>query len=516
MITLPFITLPFITLPFIAVLLATAVVGGCTRGVTPPTTPTAPRIASVDSTVGPATSVGTSGVGEAGSATDGAGGSSGRPSRGTDPGADPGAAAATAAVQDLLTQRAGALSRRDRPAWAATVDPGAPEAAGELAAYDTLAALGVRELLVGPVTGARRAVLQGSTPGVTTPATEPEAGSWSATVSVGYHLPGFDRGLRTAVRTVTVRERAGAWQIRRWVGPSDQWEPWDLPGVSWARTEAVLAVGNVPVVDLADRAAEAQQALSSVTEVVGQATPAVLLVPRTAADAARLLGRNSPAGQGQLAASTVGPRAAGAPALADRVVLSPEGWARLLPAGRRVVLAHELTHVAMRATTVRDVPLWLSEGFAEWVAYRDSGLAVGTIAAALLRDVRDLGPPLGLPEDRAFDPAGAQAVRAYQGSWLAVSRIAREFGPDRVLRCYREIAGVAPGGPPGISPVVPPAPTGAPWAPSGASGPGASTDAEPAGALARRTDAAFLAVLGTSRTQFETQWRDELVRLARG
>lgn len=440
---------------------------------------------------------------------------------------DPAAQAAAQAVEELLDARADALRRQDRPAWAATVDTshadGGPDAAAELAAYDAMLALGVRNLQIGPVTGIAPSSSGPVPPEAGSAASgPPSVASWSGTVRVGYQLPGFDRGVRAAVRTVTIRQVAGVWRIARWVGPRDAWEAWDLPAMSWARTDSVLVVGSGSVTELADRAAEAQAAYARVSALVGPTPPVVLVVPRSDADAARLLGRQGPVGP-SVAAATVGPREPEAPAWADRVILAPHGWQRLLPAGRRVVLTHELVHAAMRGTTMRDVPMWLSEGFAEWVAYRDSGLPVAGIAAALLSDVRDVGPPLGLPEDRAFDPAGSEAVRAYQAGWLAVSRIAREHGPDRLVRFYRAIAGTAalnaaPVGPTAFGWSGPSMPGSTPAPPTG-SGDGGSvgvTGASSSGDLARRTESAFLTHLGETRTQFVTNWRAELVELARG
>lgn len=441
-------------------------------------------------------------------------------------GSGPAAQAAAQAIEQLLGARADALRRQDRPAWAATVDTRdadrGPDAAAELAAYDALLALGVLDLQIGPVTGIAPSSA-GPVPPETGSATSgpPSVASWSGTVRVGYQLPGFDRGVRAAVRTVTIRQVAGVWRIARWVGPRDAWEAWDLPDMSWARTDSVLVVGNVSVTELADRAAEAQAAYARVSALVGRTPPVVLVVPRSDADAARLLGRQGPVGP-SVAAATVGPREAEAPARADRVIVAPQGWQRLLPAGRRVVLTHELVHAAVRGTTVRDVPMWLSEGFAEWVAYLDSGLPVAGVAAALLSDVRDVGPPLGLPEDRAFDPAGPEAVRAYQAGWLAVSRIAREHGPDRLVRFYRAIAGTAALDTVAIGPTAigssGPSVSGSTPAPPAGSGDGASADVTGAGSggdLARRTESAFLTHLGESQTQFVTNWRAELVALAR-
>src|SRR5262249_39729985 len=60
----------------------------------------------------------------------------------------------------------------------------------------------------------------------------------------------------------------------------------------------------------------------------------------------------------------------------QRVVLSPNGSRALSIPSLRIVLRHEITHVAARADTVDGSPMWLLEGFADYVGYRDSGIAL--------------------------------------------------------------------------------------------------------------------------------------------
>ncbi|MCB0908446.1 MAG: hypothetical protein KDB63_15140, partial [Nocardioidaceae bacterium] len=74
----------------------------------------------------------------------------------------------------------------------------------------------------------------------------------------------------------------------------------------------------------------------------------------------------------------------------SRVVINPGVFASLSPLGRRVVLAHEATHVATSAAA-SPAPLWLVEGFADYVALRDVAVPEWTSAAQLSAQVARRG-----------------------------------------------------------------------------------------------------------------------------
>ncbi|NEE06242.1 hypothetical protein G3M58_07310, partial [Streptomyces sp. SID7499] len=76
------------------------------------------------------------------------------------------------------------------------------------------------------------------------------------------------------------------------------------------------------------------------------------------------------------------------PAIADRVIVNPQAYATLGSFGQRIVLTHETTHVATRTSTSTATPVWLSEGFADWTAYRGEDRAADTIAPELAEAVR--------------------------------------------------------------------------------------------------------------------------------
>ncbi|MFC4007713.1 hypothetical protein ACFOY2_10785 [Nonomuraea purpurea] len=156
---------------------------------------------------------------------------------------------------------------------------------------------------------------------------------------------------------------------------------------------------------------------------------AVVVVPASAEEAAGLAG--------------VG-RVDGLAAVADggRVIVVPEYFGRLSSVGKDVVLAHELTHVV--AGTER-LPVWLYEGVADYVGYRESGLPVKVAAAELAAEVRSGRLPRELPGPAAFAADGRDPVRlarAYQEAWMACRFLAHRFGEGTLVRLYRDARAV--------------------------------------------------------------------------
>ncbi|MEV0344484.1 hypothetical protein AB0H88_01870 [Nonomuraea sp. NPDC050680] len=207
--------------------------------------------------------------------------------------------------------------------------------------------------------------------------------------------------------------------------------PAEAQGLLGDGAEVVRGVRSVVVgqhaapESLRDLARRADAAGSRVSAVLGQPVRPVVLVPGSAAEAARVAGVGSVDG---LAAVADG----------GRVVVVPENFARLTPTGRDIVLTHELTHVA---AGTRRLPVWLYEGFADYVGYRDAGLPVRVAAAELAADVRAGRLPGELPGPAAFAPSTREPVRlarAYQEAWLACRFIAERFGEGTLVRLYRD------------------------------------------------------------------------------
>jgi len=192
-------------------------------------------------------------------------------------------------------------------------------------------------------------------------------------------------------------------------------------------------------------------------------------VTRTEDEMADLLGGKAHS-YAQLAAITRGEL--GVPeetAAAERVVINPRAYADLSDVGRRVIMAHEITHVAVRSATQEWTPMWLAEGFADYVGYHDSGLEVRFIAQELVDDIKAGKAPTVLPSDADFDTTNARLPQAYEMAWLACKMIVDQHGQNALLAFVRK-AGAA-------------------------------------GGSAASVDEAFASVLHTTLAQFTKDWR---------
>lgn len=338
------------------------------------------------------------------------------------------------AVTRLLRARVAASDEGDEAGWLAPLG-GASAASlrtSQSAIFDRMRAMQVGDLKVTQVREVTEPV----------PAPRGTEVEWDVRASFAYRLRGFDTGARTFDLDLTFRaDPAHPRDLAMTASaPSERPQPWDLAGLVVRRsaTALVLAVGAPSRVE--EVVARARTAASRVAAVWGQSRPAVWVSPATDSDAARLLGRSTDDLRG-VAAATDGPLTPGEPAGADRIVLVPGAWTSLRPDGREVVMTHELTHVTVRSSTTRAVPVWLSEGFAELVAYEPIDLPEATVVAPALDRVRTSGLPAALPADADFDPGTQSLAAAYGLSLLALRTLADRYGTQAVVRLYRAAAG---------------------------------------------------------------------------
>ncbi|MGA5816433.1 hypothetical protein ACPC54_01025 [Kitasatospora sp. NPDC094028] len=326
-----------------------------------------------------------------------------------------------------------------------------------------------------PLTGAayRNLVLPPAAPG---------ADRLTAAADLAVRVTGYDEYPVVYPRRIELVRAGDDWQVEHEESTSGPPALWDLGAASAAAGAHCLVLGLADGPTLAALAALGDRAVPAVGELWGAAWPGRLLLelPATEAQFARLL-EADPAGWTGMAAVTVA--APGAPwhTPADRVLVNPEAYRKLSDFGRQVVLTHETTHVATRADTRAWTPLWLSEGVADWTAYRDSGRTPQQIAPELARDVAAGKLPAALPADRDF-AAGAEGIaQAYEQSWLACELIGRRYGPQRLVAFYRAVG----------------------------ADDGAGEDRE------RRTDRLLRAELGIGLAEFTRLWLDEVAALGR-
>ncbi|MEU7726434.1 hypothetical protein AB0B78_14495 [Streptomyces sp. NPDC040724] len=258
-----------------------------------------------------------------------------------------------------------------------------------------------------------------------------------------YRLAGYDTAPGGSARELELERAAGGgpWQVRAdRPAPGAPPQLWDQGPVSVVRGTHSLVLGGAgqsPEV-LAGIAAEADRAVPAASAAWPRpwAGRVVVLVPGSLERMAQLLGRPADEYRG-MGAVTTGRVGAG-PAPADRVVINPEGYAELGGTGRQVILTHEVTHVATRAATSATTPLWLSEGFADWAAYRGTSTTAEQGAPALALAVRRGEVPAGLPDaaDFAFGGDPEALARAYEGAWLACRLIADRWGEAALVDLY--------------------------------------------------------------------------------
>jgi hypothetical protein len=323
-----------------------------------------------------------------------------------------------AEVQRVLDRRAAAVLAHDRTAWART---GTGTGFGNLSAVP-LAAWSYR------VTSLHRT---GDTA--------------TADVDLSYRVEGYDRGAVTTARTVRLsREDDGRWSVDsdRPAKRSGQ-QPWDQGPVRVVRGEHSLVLG----------VGQSAGALRGYAELADRAVPAVsdawdgdwarrivVLVPQSLEGMAGLLGSPASSYRG-IAAVTTGETGGREQAPADRIIVNPDAYGLLGTLGKQVVLTHETTHVATRVHTTAATPLWLSEGYADWVGYRADGREPSQAASELTRAVSEGRVPGGLPTDEDFGFTGEadELARAYEGGWLACRMIADQWGEERLDAFYRAV-----------------------------------------------------------------------------
>ncbi|MFD5109656.1 hypothetical protein ACPCSP_07285 [Streptomyces cinereoruber] len=338
--------------------------------------------------------------------------------------------ATTREIQTLLDAHARALLARDEPAYRAALDP----------AYAPTALTVYRRLATVPLDGWSYRVT-----GVER--TGPDR--VTARAELGHRLRGHDRRPVTGARVLDLTERNGRWYVtgeRPAEGaPRQLWEQGDVAAVHGTRS-LVLGAGRDRA-RLREIAAAADRAVPAVAGVWPEdwARRVVVLVPGSLDAMGQLLGAPGDSYRG-IAAVTTGETKGGADAPADRVIVNPDAYGVLGDFGRQLVLTHETVHVATRTHTTPSTPIWLSEGFADWVAYRDADRTPAQAAPELRRAVQGGEPPVRLPEDADFSFGGdaESLARAYEGGWLACEMVAERWGEERLTAFYRAV-GAHPG-----------------------------------------------------------------------
>lgn len=264
------------------------------------------------------------------------------------------------------------------------------------------------------------------------------SGAWSAYAQTSWRFAGFDaRPERMEVR-VGFAEHDGRLAIAA-IGGGDRRSPIWLGGPVQVRrtaTSLVLVEGGP---HQADRmAALARHAVPQVRAVLPRWSGGLVVeVPATQGGLQRALHARPGQYDGIAAVTTTvdGSRSRTAPV---HVFVNPVVFGPLKPHGAQVVITHEATHVATGAATSPS-PIWLVEGFADFVALRAQRLPLSTTAARIARLVRRSGPPRHLPGQSEFAASADHLEARYESAWLACRLLADRGGQAALVAFYRAV-----------------------------------------------------------------------------
>jgi hypothetical protein len=356
------------------------------------------------------------------------------------------------AVMQMLQRHASQLLHQDGRGWAAGLDDsGAANGytTHERAVFDNLAKVPLttwRYVLTAPVTD----------PSVTEPAARRLGGSVVLVhVQLQYAFAVVDPAPTskdlwlTAVRRGTSWRLAGDSDVAGAGGPS--WQgPWDFGSlVARAGPHTLVLAHPAHAKDAITFQTLVERSVPVVTGIWGKDwnDHIAVLIPDSAAEFSAVSGDGADSHDlaAVAVADSVGPSGT---VLGARIVLNPTNLVRLDAFGRRLVVQHELTHIASRAQTSDQMPTWLIEGFADYVGNLDSGRSIPASAPELAAEVRRGKLPAALPTSADFDGASSRLPQAYEESWLACRLIAARVGQQGLVRFYKAVdlaAGTDPG-----------------------------------------------------------------------
>ncbi len=263
-------------------------------------------------------------------------------------------------------------------------------------------------------------------------------GSWTAVVEVTWRFAGVDRRLARTELRVGFDQADGTVRVTGLGGGSGaaRTPVWLSGRVAVRRSRDTLVLA-APGVDVERYEDQASRAVSVVRRVLpAWRGPLVVEIPASESALDRALGAE-PGRYTAIAAvtSAIDGRTGRSPV---HVFVNHEVDGRLRRQGAQVVMSHEAVHVATDAPG-SVVPLWLLEGFADYVALRDVELPVSTTAGQVISQVRSDGLPRSLPGAVQFDTGDAHLGAAYEAAWIACTVLADRGGEQALVDLYARV-----------------------------------------------------------------------------
>lgn len=260
--------------------------------------------------------------------------------------------------------------------------------------------------------------------------------AWSALVAVTWRVDGFDEA--SARIEMPFSFASGGREIAAVGGDAARLPVWLSGPVRVSRTDAtlVLGVGSQDEIDQYGR--EFTRAVQQARAVLGGSDRVVVEVPADAGALDRALGVTDGT-YGAIAAVTApvdGSRTERSPV---HVFVNPRVHDGMDPTAAQVVATHEVVHAVTGAVLAQRAPLWLVEGFADYVALRDTGLPITRTAGQVIDLVDEEGVPETLPADSAFAPSAGHLGVVYEEAWQVAVTLAEQAGEQALVDLYRSV-----------------------------------------------------------------------------
>jgi hypothetical protein len=261
-------------------------------------------------------------------------------------------------------------------------------------------------------------------------------GQWAAAVDTTWRFAGFDTSPSRAEVTFTFAADGDRAALVGIGGGARRTPLWLRGPLQVSRTPGTLVMVDGTAQTLQRYAGLARRAVPVVRRVLpGWRDGLVVEVPASATDLDGTLGAE-PGEYAAIAAVTTTPDGSVEGDAPVHVFVNQEVFGPLKPQGAQVVMSHEATHVATDAVHAR-TPLWLLEGFADYVALRDVDLPLAVTAGQIIRQVRRDGAPRALPGRSDFDTTTTHLGATYEAAWIACRLLARIGGEPALADLYR-------------------------------------------------------------------------------
>lgn len=337
----------------------------------------------------------------------------------------------TQAVKAVLDARAAAVTSGDAAAYLSTVDPIDPRSRkAQAQVFTRLQQLSwsVWNYTINDVT------LVDSVEGQSQP-------HLTAQVRLDYKLGEIDTATAQASEQIDLIARNGTWYVTKEESTRNPllWQVADLT-VLHQDQMLVIGIGPVPVSELKLMGQSEAAALNAVQRVISpsRVRRAVIIEPANSAMLGTLLDRPADS-LSQIAAVTTTGTGDGR-AGADRVWINRQPYLGLAQVGQEIVLRHETTHLVMRAASTSTTPMWLEEGFAEFIGYHNSGVPLSVAAGDVLGPVANGQIPSALPAADVFDGSRPNLGVAYHQAWTACLWLAEQLGTAGLVTFYDQVA----------------------------------------------------------------------------